>query len=145
MTKLYHGPEGWQVPGQQGAGAERVDVPNSPAELAAWLNDRGTPSSIDAGGDAAVAPSHAQPRVAQLTDQRNPELDEAIARSSQLARTRELAEAERKAANAAKAIDRGSAEHVAAWIFDQATPAQVEQLFTTLGTRFHELRKEAGK
>lgn len=41
MTKLYHGNGAWQVPGQQEKGAERVDVPSSPAELAAWLNDRG--------------------------------------------------------------------------------------------------------
>lgn len=41
MTKLYFNLEGrWQIPGQQDPQAERVDVPNPPAELAAWLNDR---------------------------------------------------------------------------------------------------------
>ena len=41
MTKLYHGADGtWQVPGQQDKKAARVDVPNPPAELAAWLNER---------------------------------------------------------------------------------------------------------
>ncbi|MGE0178954.1 MAG: hypothetical protein AB7O91_03935 [Sphingomonas sp.] len=40
MTKLYHDAGAWVVPGEQGRGAERVDVPGSPAELAAWLNDR---------------------------------------------------------------------------------------------------------
>lgn len=42
MTKLYHGPEGqgWQIPGAQDRKAARVDVPSSPAELAAWLNER---------------------------------------------------------------------------------------------------------
>jgi hypothetical protein len=36
-------PEPWQVPGKQDKKAERVDVPGSPAELAAWLNVRGVP------------------------------------------------------------------------------------------------------
>lgn len=27
------------------------------------------------------------------------------------------------------------------WIFDQATPAQIENMFAALGTRFHEMRK----
>jgi hypothetical protein len=40
MTKLYHGAEGWQIPGQQDKKAERVDIPTAPAELAAWLNER---------------------------------------------------------------------------------------------------------
>jgi hypothetical protein len=31
---------GWQIPGQQDRKAQRVDVPSSPAELAAWLNER---------------------------------------------------------------------------------------------------------
>lgn len=44
MTKLYHNGqlEGWQIPGEQDKGAERIDVPSSPAELAAWLNHRRT-------------------------------------------------------------------------------------------------------
>lgn len=41
MTKLYHGAGGWQVPGQQDKDAQRVDVPNPPELLAAWLNERG--------------------------------------------------------------------------------------------------------
>jgi hypothetical protein len=42
MTKLYNNGqrEGWQVPGQQDKGAERIDVPSAPADLAAWLNHR---------------------------------------------------------------------------------------------------------
>lgn len=40
--KLYHNgePEGWQIPGKQDRKAERIDVPSSPADLAAWLNVR---------------------------------------------------------------------------------------------------------
>jgi hypothetical protein len=40
--KLYHNgtTEGWQIPGQQDKKAERIDVPSSPADLAAWLNHR---------------------------------------------------------------------------------------------------------
>jgi hypothetical protein len=30
---------------------------------------------------------------------------------------------------------------VSEWIFDQATPAQVEAVFAALGTRFHEMRR----
>lgn len=41
MTKLYSNDAGaWQVPGKQDKKAERVDVPSSPEELAAWLNER---------------------------------------------------------------------------------------------------------
>jgi hypothetical protein len=41
MPKLYHDTvEGWQVPGQQAKTATRIDVPNAPVELAAWLNAR---------------------------------------------------------------------------------------------------------
>lgn len=48
MPKLYHQPgAGWIVPGQQDKAAVRVDVPNSPGELADWLNDRAV--SIVAG------------------------------------------------------------------------------------------------
>lgn len=45
MTKLYHGPagQGWQVPGEQDRKAARVDVPNSPGDLASWLNARRVP------------------------------------------------------------------------------------------------------
>ncbi len=32
---------------------------------------------------------------------------------------------------------------VTEWIFDQATPAQVEVVFAALGTRFHEMRRAA--
>jgi hypothetical protein len=58
MTKLYHNgePEGWQIPGNQDKRAERVDVPSSPAELAAWLNvrdvsPRAEPAASIAAGD----------------------------------------------------------------------------------------------
>lgn len=44
MTKLYHAAEGWQVPGRQAKRATRVDVPNAPDDLAAWLNDRAVPA-----------------------------------------------------------------------------------------------------
>ena len=138
MPKLYHNGHAWQVPGQQDAGATRVDVPTSPADAAAWLNARRVPSSIDAGGSPAELPP-------QLADARNTELEEAIARNAETMRTHALNLAEQKAATAARAIERDSAEHVAAWIFDQATPAQVEQLFAAIGARFHELRKETGK
>jgi hypothetical protein len=43
MPKLYHNSARWQVPGQQDKTAERIDVPASPAELAAWLDARGVP------------------------------------------------------------------------------------------------------
>lgn len=43
--KLYHNgePEGWQVPGKQNRKAERIDVPTTPVEAAAWLNARDVP------------------------------------------------------------------------------------------------------
>lgn len=40
MTKLYSNGALWQVPGRQDKTAERIDIPNSPDQLAAWLNDR---------------------------------------------------------------------------------------------------------
>jgi hypothetical protein len=61
MTKLYHGPEGqgWQIPGQQERKAARVDVPNGPAELAAWLNERRVTAEL---------PSEPIDRAAELED-----------------------------------------------------------------------------
>jgi hypothetical protein len=41
-VKLYMQPDGtWQIPGQQDRKAERIDIPNTPIELCAWLNERG--------------------------------------------------------------------------------------------------------
>lgn len=40
MPKLYHHEGRWLVPGQQDRKAARVDVPASPPDLAAWLNER---------------------------------------------------------------------------------------------------------
>lgn len=56
MTKLYHGPEGfgWQIPGKQEKKATKVEVPNAPAELADWLNDRW------------VQPDRSDPSLAEL-------------------------------------------------------------------------------
>lgn len=48
MTKLYHGPAGWQIPGAQLKTAAKVEVPSSPAPLAAWLNSRRVPLEGDA-------------------------------------------------------------------------------------------------
>lgn len=133
MPKLYHNGQAWQVPGQQDNGATRVDVPTSPAEAAAWLNARAVPAHTE---------GEAPDLVSQLANQRNPELEQHVAKCADQAKARELEEARRKAASAAAALERDSAEHVAAWIFDQATPAQVEQLFAALGTRFHEQRSK---
>ena len=51
MPKLYNHEGSWQIPGQQDRKARRVDVPSSPAELAAWLNDR----NVTADETAALA------------------------------------------------------------------------------------------
>lgn len=126
MTKLYHGSQGWQVPGSQDKAAVRADVPNGPAELAAWLNDRGTPATI---GGADYAGS-------------GDPLDRYVAKEAAGASSRELAEAENKARRATAALERASAEAIADWIFDHAKPAQVEQLFAALGARFHEMRSK---
>jgi hypothetical protein len=48
MPKLYHHQSAWQIPGQQDRKATRVDVPNAPAALAAWLNSRRVPLEGDA-------------------------------------------------------------------------------------------------
>jgi hypothetical protein len=55
--KLYH-EQIWVVPGKQGRGAERVDVPTTPAELADWLNDRRV---TPAHGDEQLAREQATP------------------------------------------------------------------------------------
>lgn len=57
MPKLYHNGAHWQVPGQQDKTAERVDVPASPVDLAAWLEARRVP--------AAAGPS---PTLAELLE-----------------------------------------------------------------------------
>ena len=43
---------------------------------------------------------------------------------------------------AADIVESQDAGAIAAWILDEASPAQIEQLFGALGARFHELRKE---
>lgn len=43
MSKLYHHAGSWQLPGKQDKHAERIDVPNQPEQLAAWLNERQVP------------------------------------------------------------------------------------------------------
>lgn len=52
MPKLYHENGGWTVPGTQGRWAQRVDVPNTPFDLAVWLNARAVPP--DKIGDVPV-------------------------------------------------------------------------------------------
>jgi hypothetical protein len=52
MPKLYHENGGWTVPGTQGRWAQRVDVPNTPFDLAMWLNARAVPP--DKIGDVPV-------------------------------------------------------------------------------------------
>lgn len=44
--KLYHFCRDWFIPGQQPKGASRVDIPNSPSELCAWLNHRRVPIAM---------------------------------------------------------------------------------------------------
>lgn len=65
MPKLYHNGTSWQLPGQQDKTALRFDVPGSPAELAAWLNDRHVPVAVDGGftwlDDAPPAPTDEAP------------------------------------------------------------------------------------
>lgn len=46
------------------------------------------------------------------------------------------------AADIAESQDTGA---LTEWLLDQATPAQVEQIFAALGARFHELRKAAAQ
>lgn len=68
MTKLYHDAESWIVPGQQGKGATRADVPISPPELAAWLNDRRVPIEPGAGADVAPCNTAADELLEQDLD-----------------------------------------------------------------------------
>jgi hypothetical protein len=69
MTKLYHGPEGqgWQIPGQQDRKAARLDVPSSPADLAAWLNERAVPADPAACNTATIDELEAADAGAVLT------------------------------------------------------------------------------
>lgn len=56
MTKLYHEAGAWVVPGKQGRKAERLDVPNSPEDLASWLNARAVPiSQLASEGEEPIA------------------------------------------------------------------------------------------
>jgi hypothetical protein len=70
MTKLYHNgePEGWQIPGAQDRKAERIDVPNPPAELAAWLNERDVSPRVPAPNSTHAGEFDDAPSVAELLD-----------------------------------------------------------------------------
>lgn len=72
MAKLYHNGqvEGWQIPGQQDSKARRVDVPSSPADLAAWLNVRRVgPTGAAAAHDREL---EADPQLASAADGEQP-------------------------------------------------------------------------
>lgn len=122
MTKLYHDAgEGWQIPGQQSKAAERIDVPNPPAELAAWLNARQVPPEGDAFDGLVPGNAAAHELLAEFRGHK-PE--------PQLA--------------SAPAIPRPpSCGELVEFVLDGATVAEVELIFSAIGTRFAELRKEA--
>lgn len=135
MTKLYHDNQRWQVPGQQGRGASREDVPSSPEQLAAWLNARNVPRSAEQSAGLF------SPGVPNSAVEQTPALDASIAKARHTAALRQLEQAGNEQQRQADAIRRGNAEELAGWILDHATCAQVEQLFAAIGARFHELRK----
>lgn len=71
--KLYFHVGRWELPGQQSKGAERVDIPNNPAALCAWLNERRVPivmplHSPPAAESRPAAPVPAAPSCATAAD-----------------------------------------------------------------------------
>lgn len=132
MPKLYYNGHTWQVPGQQDSTAERIDVPTSPADAAAWLNARGV---------LAHAGSPARPLPSQLTEAHNPELEQHVGKCATQAQARQLELAEARAARAIKDARDGAADAIANWIFDEADAHQVHQLFGALSDRFYTATK----
>lgn len=58
MKLYFDNALGWQLPGQQSADAVRIDVPGTPAELAAWLNVRRFPAVPDETPATPLNPTH---------------------------------------------------------------------------------------
>jgi hypothetical protein len=124
MAKLYYRAGQWQVPGYQDKGAERVDVPTSPETLASWLQARSVKADPTVWNDdddetqlASAAESTADLRVRPQTEE-PPRVSPAIARPP-------------------------SCGELVEFVLDGATVAEVELIFSAIGTRFAELRKEA--
>lgn len=140
MTKLYHDGTAWQVPGKQAKHAARIDVPRSPAELAAWMNARGVPAKA---GDPLM------PAITDANDYAGsslpPHVETHVQRAGNQATRRALEDAERKMQRAITTLERDSGDAICKWILELATPHQVERCFEALGARFHELRSEARK
>jgi hypothetical protein len=131
MPKLYHHAGSWQLPGQQDRQAKRVDVPNVPAELAAWLNARRVPATA----------------VDELI--RNAALDriDAEAAGVELEPIPQLAsEAKPPAppppAPAIKPPAIGaSADELVDWLFDHASNSQIHDVMSAITDRFAEAIK----
>lgn len=140
MTKLYYVPrEGWTVPGKQPKGAIRVDPPNNPEELAAWLNVRAVGPN-----PAGAAPLLADPMDAEGTADLPERRDRGDAAGDKPQHPGHCPRCDMAPANAALLVENENYAAIADWI-GTARPAHVEQLFGLLGARFHELRKAAGQ
>lgn len=117
MPKLYRENGLWVVPGQQGKKAERVDIPSTPAELAAWLNVREQQQEI--------APEVEQPPVPQNGSVACP-------RCKMLPG---LAE------RSAKALaERAITEERIRWIAEEADPGTLGRLAAAVAERFNNLK-----
>lgn len=138
MTKLYFSEGGWSVPGKQPEGASRIDVPNSPEALAAWLDERQV--SPDAFTVAPGGLNRVYPTSEGIEDALADSLANAAARVMEEARER-CPKCGDRPPTAAAIVESQDVGAITDWIFDQASAGQVEQVFAALGTRFHELRK----
>jgi hypothetical protein len=130
MTKLYYDPldgGGWQVPGKQAKGALGMKVPSSPAELAAWLNERKAPF---------YGPKMNLEMIADPMDAGPPEFRGTVAsdRCPACNRTERTAEL---------IAQSGDVDRIADWIMEKTDQRGIERLFEALGARVGELRREA--
>lgn len=128
--KLYHWLGRWQLPGQQDKGASRIDIPNTPAEMAAWLNERRVPICL------AQADPHASAVQYYGFDPTQPGSGDPAPRET---------EKPPVPCESPALISRPSdrADEIQNFILNEATVGEVEYIFACIGTRFAEMAKGA--
>lgn len=106
---------------ETGVGCEKIEVPTDKPGLLAFLNQLSATEREVAATQVRTEPAKPRPGSCPVCDR-----------------------TEKAAAQVAESQD---LQAITDFILDRATPTQIEQLFASLGARFHELRKaaEAGR
>jgi hypothetical protein len=147
--KLYHNGqlEGWQVPGKQDKRAERIDVPSSPAELAAWLNHRRVgPTGIAARlEELEGTPGRREEMLGELLDGTAESDEPQLASAPSGPRVPGFCDAcGRSAAGALKLSQGRDVDTVVAWVME-AESWQLTRIAEAINEHAAELQRAAGR